>query len=108
MKSYYLLTFVLFGGGLLKPVYTQNDFEDQQLRAIEQSSTFEMFQDFRQPKRILFSCTRGGSSHVHWVISILNELDSRGHNTSFLTKVNNIKQRHEKYTNIDSCTRIHT
>jgi hypothetical protein len=44
-------------------------------------------QSFREPKNILFSCPAGGSSHVVWVLQILEELSARGHNVTFVTKV---------------------
>lgn len=84
MKLQYLFGFIVVGWSCL--CYGE-DIEDQQLRHIEQSTTFDMVQDFRVPKNVLFSCLVGGSSHVHWVLSILNELESRGHNTTYITKV---------------------
>ncbi|KAI8096025.1 hypothetical protein BDF21DRAFT_442140 [Thamnidium elegans] len=55
------------------------------------SSTFVLSPDFRAPKNIMFSCFYGGSSHVTWVIEILDELSRRGHTTFFLTKENQVK-----------------
>ncbi|GAA5806586.1 hypothetical protein HPULCUR_012126 [Helicostylum pulchrum] len=55
------------------------------------SSMFIISQDFRIPKNIMFSCFYGGSSHVSWVIEILDELSRRGHNTFFLTKEDQVK-----------------
>lgn len=52
------------------------------------ASTFEIVQDFRTPKNIMFSCMYGGSSHMSWVLSILHELSNRGHSLHFLTRVN--------------------
>lgn len=79
---------ILWGSSVIKLGSAHNDqIEKQQIQHIEQAATFDMVQNFREPKKILFSCMVGGSSHVHWVLSILDELDSRGHNTSFITKV---------------------
>lgn len=47
----------------------------------------EMLQTFREPKNIAFSALMGGSSHINWVLSILDELTTRGHTTFFVTKV---------------------
>ncbi|KAG2213470.1 hypothetical protein INT47_009144 [Mucor saturninus] len=55
------------------------------------TSTFEISPNFRSPKNILFSCMYGGSSHVSWVISILDELSLRGHTTFYLTTDGQIK-----------------
>ncbi|KAI9353987.1 hypothetical protein BD770DRAFT_445314 [Pilaira anomala] len=45
---------------------------------------------FRQDnyKHIAFSASIGGSSHHHWVLSILDNLAQRGHNLSYLTTTN--------------------
>lgn len=56
--------------------------------AIASSSTFSISPDFRAPRNVMFNCLYGGSSHVHWVIEILDELSRRGHTTFFLTMVN--------------------
>ncbi|KAI8096029.1 hypothetical protein BDF21DRAFT_394307 [Thamnidium elegans] len=53
---------------------------------IASSSTFVISSDFRTPKNVMFNCLYGGSSHVSWVINILDELSHRGHTTFFLTK----------------------
>jgi hypothetical protein len=50
-------------------------------------SIFELVQNFRESKNIMFSCMYGGSSHVVWVLSILEELSNRGHSTFFITRV---------------------
>ncbi|KAI9244531.1 hypothetical protein EDC94DRAFT_629544 [Helicostylum pulchrum] len=59
--------------------------------AVASSSTFVISPDFRTPKNIMFSCLYGGSSHISWVIEILDELSRRGHTTSFLTKDDQLK-----------------
>jgi len=48
---------------------------------------FELGESFRQPKNILFGSVGGGSSHIEWVLSILDELADRGHNITFVTHV---------------------
>ncbi|KAI9244530.1 hypothetical protein EDC94DRAFT_653910 [Helicostylum pulchrum] len=59
--------------------------------AIASSSTFSISPDFRAPKNVMFNCLYGGSSHVHWVIEILDELSRRGHTTFFLTMDDQVK-----------------
>lgn len=59
------------------------DMEQQQLK----QSSFDQAQTFRRPKKIAFSSLMGGSSHSHWVISIMDELHTRGHEVSYITKV---------------------
>ncbi|CEP19969.1 hypothetical protein [Parasitella parasitica] len=55
--------------------------------AADPDTTFEMLDSFREPKNIAFSAMVGGSSHIVWVLSILEELASnRGHNTYFFTR----------------------
>lgn len=49
--------------------------------------SFELGESFRQPKNILFGSVGGGSSHINWVLSILDELANRGHNITFVTHV---------------------
>lgn len=51
------------------------------------SNAFELKDTFREPKNILFGNVGGGSSHINWVISILEELANRGHNITFVTHV---------------------
>ncbi|KAL7323023.1 hypothetical protein PS15p_210984 [Mucor circinelloides] len=46
----------------------------------------ESLQSFRQPKNIAFCVSGGGSSHIEWVLSIMEELSNRGHVTTFLTR----------------------
>jgi UDP:flavonoid glycosyltransferase YjiC (YdhE family) len=48
---------------------------------------FSLDQTFREPKNILFGTMGGGSSHINWVLSILDELSTRGHNITFVTHV---------------------
>lgn len=50
-------------------------------------STFDLTPDYHVPKTIMFSCSIGGSSHVQWVLSILEELTSRGHRAIFYATV---------------------
>lgn len=49
--------------------------------------TFDLIANFREPKNILFACNIGGSSHIVWVLEILEELAARGHHVSFYTRV---------------------
>ncbi|KAG2179795.1 hypothetical protein INT43_003578, partial [Umbelopsis isabellina] len=49
--------------------------------------------DFRTPKNIGISVLAPGSSHTVWVLEIGQELARRGHNVTFLCKIEN-----EKYT----------
>lgn len=88
MKFDRILGYLLVGASMLGLASTHSEeIEKQQLQHIEQSSAFEILQDFREPKKVLFASLMGGSSHMHWVISILNELDLRGHDTHFITMV---------------------
>jgi hypothetical protein len=50
-------------------------------------------QTFREPKNIAFAGGLSGSSHYTWVLSIMNELAERGHNTTFFTKVSEYTTR---------------
>ncbi|KAG1448890.1 hypothetical protein G6F56_008814 [Rhizopus delemar] len=54
-------------------------------------STFDLTPDYHVPKTIMFSCSIGGSSHVQWVLSILEELTSRGHRAIFYATDNHAK-----------------
>jgi hypothetical protein len=45
------------------------------------------FLTFRKPRNIIFSTIGGGSSHHMWVFEILKEMDKRGHNVSFYSRV---------------------
>jgi hypothetical protein len=38
-------------------------------------------------KNVAFFATFGGSSHYNWVLSVVDELGSRGHNSFFITGV---------------------
>lgn len=88
MQLHKIISLLLLGATLSDVVYAHNKhIEHQQLQHIEQSTAFNMFQNFREPKKIVFSSLMGGSSHNHWVISILNELNMRGHDTSYITMV---------------------
>lgn len=53
----------------------------------DQQATETLLQSFRQPKNIAFAVFLGGSSHVEWVLSIMEELSKRGHHTTYLTRV---------------------
>ncbi|KAG1193194.1 hypothetical protein G6F70_009104 [Rhizopus microsporus] len=53
--------------------------------------TFDLTANFREPKNILFACSIGGSSHVIWVLEILEELAARGHHTTFYTREDQAK-----------------
>ncbi|KAI8092895.1 uncharacterized protein BX664DRAFT_294266 [Halteromyces radiatus] len=52
----------------------------------KQQSLEELNPTFRTSKNILFACTVGGSTHANWVLAILNELETRGHNVTFATR----------------------
>ncbi|EIE90221.1 hypothetical protein RO3G_14932 [Rhizopus delemar RA 99-880] len=54
-------------------------------------NTFQLALDYHVPKNIVFSAAQGGSSHVVWVLSILEELAARGHHTTFYTRDDHIK-----------------
>ncbi|KAI9467873.1 MAG: hypothetical protein EXX96DRAFT_502396 [Benjaminiella poitrasii] len=56
----------------------------QQLYQISDNQD-ELVESFREPKNIMFSSNFGGSSHVTWVLSIMDELYNRGHNITFVT-----------------------
>lgn len=47
--------------------------------------------DFWSPKNIAISVLTPGSSHTTWVLEIAQELVSRGHNVTFLCKIENKK-----------------
>lgn len=46
-----------------------------------------LVEDYFEPKHVMFMSTFGGSSHVNWVLSILNELSKRGHRITYVTRV---------------------
>lgn len=54
---------------------------------LSNANAFELVESFREPKNILFGSVGGGSSHINWVLSILEELAARGHNITFVTHV---------------------
>ncbi|EIE90235.1 hypothetical protein RO3G_14946 [Rhizopus delemar RA 99-880] len=54
-------------------------------------NSFQLALDYHVPKNIAFSCHFGGSSHVVWVLSILEELAARGHHTIFYTRDDHAK-----------------
>lgn len=56
------------------------------------ANAIELQPTFRQDnyKHIAFSASIGGSSHHHWVLSIMDNLAQRGHNLSYLTTVKKI------------------
>ncbi|PHZ15719.1 UDP-Glycosyltransferase/glycogen phosphorylase [Rhizopus microsporus ATCC 52813] len=56
-----------------------------------EQTTFDLEPDFRTQKNILFSCSAGGSSHIVWVLSILEELQVRGHHTIYYTREDHAK-----------------
>ncbi|CEI89662.1 hypothetical protein RMCBS344292_04012 [Rhizopus microsporus] len=56
-----------------------------------EQTTFDLEPDFRTQKNILFSCSTGGSSHIVWVLSILEELQARGHHTIYYTREDHAK-----------------
>ncbi|KAI8344700.1 hypothetical protein BC941DRAFT_341472 [Chlamydoabsidia padenii] len=47
--------------------------------------------DFRSPKIIGFAAVGGGSSHYHWVLEILQDLHTRGHQTTMYTRGDSIR-----------------
>lgn len=46
-----------------------------------------LLENYEQPKNIMFASMFGGASHVTWMLDILDELYKRGHNITFVTKV---------------------
>ncbi|OAD65422.1 glycosyltransferase family 1 protein [Phycomyces blakesleeanus NRRL 1555(-)] len=54
-------------------------------------NTLELVEDFRVSKNIVFSCQAGGSSHINWVLLILEELATRGHNITYITRDDHLK-----------------
>ncbi|KAG1153237.1 hypothetical protein G6F46_006623 [Rhizopus delemar] len=56
-----------------------------------QENVLDLVQTFREPKNILFSVNMGGSSHIVWVLSILEELAARGHHVKFFTRDDHIR-----------------
>lgn len=55
------------------------------------ASPFVRQLDFRTPKNIGISVLAPGSSHTVWVLEIGQELTKRGHNVTFLCKIENEK-----------------
>ncbi|CEG74966.1 hypothetical protein RMATCC62417_10085 [Rhizopus microsporus] len=53
-----------------------------------------LVEDYFEPKHVMFMSTFGGSSHVNWVLSILNELSKRGHRITYVTR--EIQAKHAK------------
>ncbi|RCH89017.1 hypothetical protein CU098_009433, partial [Rhizopus stolonifer] len=51
----------------------------------------ELTPTYHEPKNILFGCDIGGSSHVKWVLTILEEMSARGHQTFYSTKDDQLK-----------------
>ncbi|KAG1052599.1 hypothetical protein G6F43_005272 [Rhizopus delemar] len=45
-----------------------------------------LIENYNEPKHIMFMTTFGGSSHVSWVLSILDELSKRGHKITYVTR----------------------
>jgi hypothetical protein len=56
--------------------------------ALQRDNILSLTETYSEPKNIAFSAVFGGSSHYNWVLVILNELHNRGHNVSFIAKVN--------------------
>ncbi|ORZ19330.1 hypothetical protein BCR42DRAFT_409588 [Absidia repens] len=54
-------------------------------------SAFQLQPTFRSSKNIVFGAFVPGSSHTSWVLRFLDELASRGHNTTFVTLDGNLK-----------------
>jgi hypothetical protein len=46
-----------------------------------------LIETYFEPKNIGFVAPMGGSSHITWVLTILDELCERGHNITFFTRV---------------------
>ncbi|KAI9304333.1 hypothetical protein BJ944DRAFT_231386 [Cunninghamella echinulata] len=55
------------------------------------TTPLELVENYRTSKNILFAATVGGSTHVNWVLSILKELEQRGHNVTFVTKDDHVR-----------------
>ncbi|KAI9274176.1 hypothetical protein BY458DRAFT_569913 [Sporodiniella umbellata] len=45
-----------------------------------------LLDNYSESKHIMFMSTFGGSSHVSWVLSILDELSKRGHRITYVTR----------------------
>jgi hypothetical protein len=45
-------------------------------------------ENYADPRNIMFISMHGGSSHVTWVFSFLDELSNRGHSITYVTRVN--------------------
>lgn len=50
---------------------------------------------FRTPKNVAFATIGGGRNHHMWVFEILKEMNERGHNVSFYSRVR--KNFYESY-----------
>ncbi|KAI8884111.1 glycosyltransferase family 1 protein [Backusella circina FSU 941] len=50
-----------------------------------------ILQSFREPKKIGFAGTGGGSTHFNWVLGIMDELADRGHNVTFFAKDDSLR-----------------
>lgn len=58
-----------------QPVYNAQDNKDL------------LLENYEEPKNIMFASMFGGSTHVTWMLSILDELSKRGHNITIVTRV---------------------
>ncbi|KAF7727162.1 hypothetical protein EC973_007937 [Apophysomyces ossiformis] len=63
--------------------------------------TEELTEDFHEPKNIVFAGLLGESSHVGWVLMIMDELAKRGHRITFLTKDDHVRFG-QKYPTIET------
>jgi hypothetical protein len=54
---------------------------------------FPLLETYFEPKNFLFFGGFGGSSHHNWVLTILDETISRGHNVTFLATVSKKKKK---------------
>lgn len=57
------------------------------LLSIANAQTLEPTYSIDSHKNVAFFAVFGGSSHINWVLNIMDELGSRGHNATFITSV---------------------
>ncbi|KAI9255986.1 hypothetical protein BY458DRAFT_519771 [Sporodiniella umbellata] len=46
---------------------------------------------FREPKNVMFGSPMGGSSHMVWVLTIMEEMAARGHKAYYVTKADHLR-----------------
>ncbi|KAI8975194.1 hypothetical protein BDF20DRAFT_914158 [Mycotypha africana] len=60
------------------------------VHAVASDHHSSIIQDFRKPRSVVFCAMMGGSSHVNWVLATLQELNNRGHSTTFIARDDHI------------------